>query len=133
MVQEEHRRFAELEAEEVPAKHLHKGQAIGYHGFPFEQMSGYTWCPNSLCISRDALEWFGFIIQDDGNNGTVTFHEGRNALAPVIAVVNYLANVGMNFSFPFGVELDRGLFVDFTVCTASVTVFWRPRYEREAG
>lgn len=106
---------------------------IGYKVVPKEEMSGYTYCPNDLCVSRDALRWDGLLIENNGNNAVVAFHEGRNALAPLICTVQSLANVSFCFCFPKGVELDNGLFVDFDDKTTSVTVFWRPRREREAG
>ena len=133
MVQEQHRRYRELKVFEYPPEHRHLPHEIGYTLFPTEEMCGYTYVTNHLCVSRDALVWFGFTVEDDGNNGSITFREGRNALAPIIQVTNFLANVGINFQFPHGVELDSGLFVEFTAHVTSATVFWRPRYEREAG
>ena len=106
---------------------------IGYIIVPAEEMAGYTYLPNSLCVSRDALVWCGYSIENDGNNSVVHFHEGRNALAPVIVAVATLANISIPHCFPHGVELDNGLFILFDDHTTSVTVFWRPRREREAG
>lgn len=93
---------------------------------------GYTHITQSLAVSRDALVLCGWIIENDGNNCVVHFHEGRNALAPVIVACQSLANVAMQFALPHGIELDNGLFVLFDAHTTSVTVFWRPRREREA-
>lgn len=97
-----------------------------------EEMAGYTLCPNALCISRDALVLYGISAQDNGAAGAVTLHEGRNALAPVIMVVNFGAFGGVNRVFVPGIELDRGLFVAFTLNVTSCTVLWRPRREQEA-
>lgn len=110
-----------------------KGPSIGYKIQPPEEMAGYTYMPGTLCVSRDALKWSGYSIQNDGNNAVVTFHEGRNAAAPVIMTVQSLANLTLTHRFEPPVSLDAGLFVLFDANTTSVTVFWRPRREREAG
>ena len=105
---------------------------IGHKIVPAEEMSGYTYLTNGICVSRDALQWIGYCIQNDGNNCVVTFHEGRNALAPIIMAVQCLANLGLPHCFAKPIELDNGLFVAFDANTTSVTVLWRPRREREA-
>lgn len=133
MVEEESRRFKELSPHERPPRHMHLPHEIGYHYFPSEAMSGYTYMEDHLCISRDALVLFGVYVEDDGNNCVVHLHEGRNAAAPLVMAVQALANLGAWRSLTRGIELDRGLFVLFDAHTTSVTVLWRPRYEREAG
>ena len=99
---------------------------------PYEDMTGYTHITNDLCVSRDALVLDGVSVQDDGNNAVCVLHEGRNAAAPVILAINSLGGQGGWRHFPRGVELDSGLFVDLDAHVTSVTVFWRPRTEREA-
>jgi len=106
---------------------------IGEKRLPPEEMSGYTYMTNDLCVSRDALVLYGYSVQNNGNNAVVTFHEGRNALAPILVVHNSLGGQCIPFWFNRGIELDNGLFVDMDGCTTSVTVYWRPRREREAG
>jgi len=132
MVQEEGRRVEELLPYERPPRHLHLPHRIGYRYFPSEDMAAYSYCPNALCVSRDALVLFGVSVEDDGNNAVATLHEGRNALAPILMPVQALANIGAWRMLTRGVELDNGLFVAFDAHVTSVTVFWRPRYEREA-
>lgn len=127
------RRRREMMLTQHEKLHLHEEHGIGYVEVPWEEMSGYTYLTNSMCISRDALVLYGFLIENDGNNCLVHFHEGRNALMPVIMAAQSLANTSLPFNFPIGIELDNGLFVDFDGCTTSVCVLWRPRYEREAG
>lgn len=133
MVQEEHRRFQELEPYAREPRHAHLPHSIGYHYFPSEAMAGYTYLEGDLCICTDALVLFGISVEDDGNNAVVHIHEGRNALAPVLMAVQALANLGAWRMLTRGVELDNGLFVAFDAHVTSVTIFWRPRYEREAG
>lgn len=132
MVQEQHRRFQELEPYEREPMHAHPPHAIGYHYFPSEAMSGYTYCTNSMCVSRDALVLFGVSVEDDGNNAVVQLHEGREVTFPIIMGVQALANLGAWRMLSRGLELDNGLFVEFDAHVCSVTVLWRPRYEREA-
>lgn len=132
MTMESHRRFEELEEHAHPPEHAHLPQAIGYHYMPSECMAGYTYVANNLRVSGDALVLFGVSVEDDGNNAVATLHEGRGVAAPVIMVVQALANLGAWRMLTRGVELDNGLFVEFDAHVTSVTVFWRPRYEREA-
>lgn len=105
---------------------------IGYRAVPHEEMAGYTSTVVDLCISTDACVLYGYVVQNDGNNAVATFHEGRNVLAPVIFAHASLANQAIPAWFNRGVELDAGLFVDLDAHTTRVTVFWRPRREREA-
>ena len=105
---------------------------IGEKRLPPEEMSGYTYTTVSLCISRDALVLYGYSVENDGNNAVVTFHEGRNALMPPVVTHNSLAAQCIPFWADRGIELDNGLFVNMDGCTTSVTVYWRPRREREA-
>ena len=105
---------------------------IGYKAVPKEEMCGYTYTENDLHISRDACVLYGWSIEDDGNNGSVTFFEGPIALGNIIAVVNVLTPQTMPIKTLPGIELDNGLSVQFTEHITSVTVFWRPRREREA-
>lgn len=132
MVMEEHPRFVELKEHERPPWHGHLPHAIGYHYMPAEAMAGYTYTTMNLRVSADALVLFGISVEDDGNNAVATFHEGRGVLAPIIMTVQALANLGAWRMLSRGVELDNGLFVEFDDHVTSVTVFWRPRYEREA-
>lgn len=106
---------------------------IGYKAVPHEEMCAYTYCTAHLEISHDACVFYGWSIEDDGANGSVTFFEGPIALGRVIAVVNFLSPQTIPIkTFP-GIELDHGLSVQLTGHATSVTVFWRPRREREAG
>ena len=102
------------------------------HGGPSEEMTGYTYVPNDLCLSRDALVLYAVNVQDDGTSAVLTLHEGRGAAAPIIMAIEALANQGGWRMFPKGVELDNGLYLDLDAHVTSATVFWRPRYEREA-
>ena len=99
---------------------------------PSEQVCGYTYATGDLRVACDALVLYGVSVQDDGNNAALTLHEGRNAAAPVLMVINALANLGAWRHLRKGVELDNGLFLDLGAHVTSATVFWRPRRERQA-
>jgi len=105
---------------------------IGHKIVPAEEMTGYTYCVNHLEISHDACVFYGWVIQDDGTNGQVTFFEGPIAVGRIICVVDTLTPQCLPFKSLPGIELDAGLSVQFTDHITSVTVFWRPRREREA-
>ena len=107
--------------------------SIGGKVVPHEEMCGYTRCINHLELSRDACVLYGWSIEDDGNNGSVTFFEGPILMGNIIAVVNFLTPQTIPVKSLPGIELDNGLSVQFTGHVTSVTVFWRPRREREAG
>jgi len=102
---------------------------------PREDMAGWTHITQSLCISRDALVLYGFTVE--GVQALVprlfTLHEGRNALMPIVEAVNLPRWTSWAQWYGRGIELDNGLFVDFTTNIVSATIFWRPRREREAG
>jgi len=106
---------------------------IGHKVIPTEEMCGYTYCPVTVQLSRDACVLYGWSIEDSGQGGVVTFFEGPIALGRIIAVVNVPALLTVPIKSLLGIELDNGLSVQLGAGITSVTVFWRPRREREAG
>jgi len=107
-------------------------QDIGYKALPPEEMAGYTYTPVHLHISRGACVLYGWTIENGAVAGVVTFFEGPIALGRIIAVVSVPANTTIPLKTLPGIELDNGLSVQLTQNVLSVTVFWRPRTEREA-
>ena len=132
MVEEMDRRQGEMEPFERAPRAAHLPHAVGYRQTPTEEMAGYTYLTGETAISRDALVLYGISVEDDGAAAVVTLREGRGALAPIIMVINALATQGAWREWPRGIEIDNGLFVVPDGNTNSVTVLWRPRYEREA-
>jgi hypothetical protein len=106
---------------------------IGHKIVPPEEMCGYIYTPVHLQVSRGACVLYGWSIEGAAAAGVVTFFEGPIALGRIIAVVNVLAGQTIPLKTLPGIELDNGLSVQLTLNILSVTVFWRPRTEREAA
>ncbi|MCJ7828997.1 MAG: hypothetical protein MUP81_04575 [Dehalococcoidia bacterium] len=109
-----------------------KPPEIGYKAEPHEEMCGYTYCPNSMQISHGACVFYGWVIDDGNCDVVVTFFEGPIALGRIIATVRQLTDQAIPIKSIPGIELDHGLSVLMTADVHGVTVFWRPRTEREA-
>ena len=88
---------------------------------------GSIWLTAAGIITHQPCKLLGLLVTPSAADATCTVYNGESATDPVAFSVVLATKDTKLFSFPGGLELDRGLYISPLTNITGVLVIWEPK------